>query len=118
MSSHGVRGLDDRSREAVAELQRSIARVYPAATFAVERAPDDPHSIHLTATVDVDDPDEVGDLVIDRVVAMQAEEGIPIHVIPVRPPERVRAELQAQQGGGADRPSLTIPLSALSTGAE
>jgi hypothetical protein len=57
---------------------------------------DDPASIHLITTVDVDDPDEVGDLVIDRVVELQVEERIPLHVIPVRPVERVLAELKKQ----------------------
>jgi len=59
---------------------------------------DAPRSIHLLTTVDVADPDEVGDLVIDRVVVLQADEQLPIHVIPLRTPERVAAVLQARQG--------------------
>lgn len=102
--------ISERARGAIAELQYTIASQYPDATFELARAPDDPQSIHLIATVDVDDPDEVGDLVIDRVVEMQAEEGIPIHVIPMRPLERVRASLQAQQASRTARPPRTIPL--------
>ena len=101
---------NDRAQAASVELQRIIAERYPEATFELAQAPDDPHSIHLIATVDVDDPDEVGDLVIDRVVEMQAEEGIPIHVIPIRPPARVRAAAEAQQANTAARQRRTIPL--------
>ena len=32
---------------------------------------------------DVEDLDEVGDLVVERVVTLQVDEGIPIHVIPL-----------------------------------
>jgi hypothetical protein len=110
MSFEGMLVLDERSQAASVELRRIIAERYPDATFELAPAPDDPHSIHLIATVDVDDPDEVGDLVIDRVVEMQAEEGIPIHVIPIRPPERVRAATEAQQASTSTRQPRTIPL--------
>jgi hypothetical protein len=82
-----MKELDERVRQAVAELRATILERYPAATFVLTRSPDDPRSIHLEAIADVDDPDEVGDLVIDRVVEMQAEEGISIHVIPLQTPE-------------------------------
>jgi hypothetical protein len=98
-----MKELDERVRQAVAELRATILVRYPAATFVLTRSPDDPRSIHLEAIADVDDPDEVGDLVIDRVVEMQAEEGIPIHVIPLQTPERVAAALQSQATRGAPR---------------
>jgi hypothetical protein len=34
--------------------------------------------------VDVDDPDEVVDLVIERVLSLTIDEGVPVHVPPVR----------------------------------
>ncbi len=74
--------LDARTQRALTELQTTIADQYPTATFEVSRAADDPHIIHLITTVDVDDPDEMGDLVIDRVVELVAEVGIPVYVIP------------------------------------
>jgi len=40
------------------------------------------------ATVDVDDPDEVVDLVIDRMLALQIDVGLSVHLIPIRTPER------------------------------
>ena len=90
--------LDARTRQAVDELQATIRRHYPTANFEVVRGVDDPRSIHLLTIVDVADPDEVGDLVIDRVVALQADEQLPIHVIPLRTPGRVAASRQIQQG--------------------
>jgi hypothetical protein len=47
-------------------------------------------------TVDVDDADAVLDIVIDRVMELQIEEGLPVHVIPLRTPERVAALRRAQ----------------------
>src|SRR5258708_28663491 len=90
--------VDERTQSAVQELEETIRRHYPTATFELSRAADNPEGIHLIATVDVDDPDEVGDLVIDRVVEMQVEEQIPLHVIPVRPLSRVLTELKEPSG--------------------
>src|SRR5688572_11934300 len=88
--------LDDRMRAAVAELRGLIQQQYPTATFGLSRGPDDPTAIHLRATVDVDDPDDVVDLIIDRMMALQIEEDLPIFVIPVRTPERVEALRRVQ----------------------
>src|SRR5436305_349516 len=82
-------------QQALDELQRMILQHYPDATFAVSRGEDDPKSIHLNATVDVEDTDEVLDVVIDRVLDLQVEEGLPIHVIPLRPIGRVLEELKS-----------------------
>lgn len=92
--SFGIADLDERTRQAIQELRGIIAARYPTTTFELAHAADDSHSIHLLAIADVDDPDEVGDLVVDRVVAFQVDEGIPLHVIPLRTPERVRAALE------------------------
>ena len=70
--------------DAIWELQYLIARHYPQATFVVAPGEDDTQAIHLWVTVDIDDPDEVTDLVIDRVLAFQIDDGLPVHVIPVR----------------------------------
>lgn len=101
--------LDERTQRAVDELRGIITQKYPTASFELSRAADDPESIHLTTIVDVDDPDEVGDLVIDREVELQVEEGIPLHVIPIRTPERVLAELRAQ-ASQTQLPRRRVPL--------
>jgi hypothetical protein len=110
MSKEQPLELDDRTQQAIAELQQTISDRYPTAQFAISRAPDDADIIHLITTVDVDDPDEVGDLVIDRVAQLVAEERIPIHVIPIRTPQRVIGEIEAERASGQARRRRTIPL--------
>ena len=78
-------------------MQNLVQQRYPAATFAVGRGEDNPDAVHVTATVDVDDPDEVVDLVIDRMLALQLDEGLPVYLIPIRTPERVAALLREQR---------------------
>jgi hypothetical protein len=97
--------LDQRTRRALTELQDTIIERYPATTFEVSQGADDPSSIHLIAIVDAYDPDEVGELVLDRVIDLQVDDGIPIHVIPIRTPERVAADLRSRErlGRGARR---------------
>jgi hypothetical protein len=90
MNEH-TQELSPRMQQALAELQGIIAQHYPTATFAVHRGEDDPEAVHLTTTVDLDDPDEVLDVVIARVLELQGAEQLPVYLIPVRTPERVAA---------------------------
>ena len=92
--------LTERMQEAVSELQATIVRRYPSATFSLAHPEDEPSSVELTAVVDVDDPDEVLDAVIDRVIDLQVDEQLPIHVVPIRAPERVAADLRYQRRTG------------------
>lgn len=105
-----VAELDERTRQAIQELQDAIATHYPTTTFELARSPDDPASIHLLAVTDVDDPDEVGDLVVERVVTLQVDEGILLHVIPLRTPERVQAALTAERRGVSQRLARAVRL--------
>ena len=86
---------DSRIQAAVAELQDLIRARYPEATFSVGYG-EDPDGVYVRTTVDVDDRNDVVDLFIDRLVSMQVDEGLPVYVIPVRPPERVAAMLRAR----------------------
>lgn len=97
---------DDRLAEALDELQSIIVTHYPTATFEVGSSPDDAASVHLRAIADVDDADEVLDLVIDHVLELQVDEGLPIHVIPVRTPERIVRSQQLKR-----RPSQALTVS-------
>lgn len=83
---------DPRVAQALAELEQTIRERYPNARFAVSYGADEPENVHLLTTVDLVDPDEVVDLVLDRLVDLQVEEGIPVYVIPVRTPERILAD--------------------------
>lgn len=73
-----------RVKEAAEELKTLIRARYPDAEFTLVRSADDRRSWNLWTRVNVDDPDEVGDLVVDREIDMLVEEHIPIHVIPTR----------------------------------
>ena len=93
MSAERPENLDPRVQTAVDEIRGVIAERYPSARFEVTRDVDEPENIDLVTTVDLDDPDEVLDLVIDRLVDLQVEQRIPVHVVPIRTPERILAEL-------------------------
>lgn len=67
---------------------------YPDATFEVAPGEDNPEGVHLIATVDVEDTDQVLDLVMDRVLELQIEAGLPVHVIPEQPLTRVLDEMR------------------------
>jgi hypothetical protein len=97
MSKEYPLGLEARMQQAIAELESAILQRYPGARFEVSVAADDPRQIHLNAVVDLDDPDEVGDLVLDRLLQLQVDEGIPLHVIPLRTPERIEAAAAAER---------------------
>ena len=105
--------LDERTQHAVSELESAIKQRYPNASFTLSPATDNPSGIHLITTVDVDDTDEVLDAVIDRVVDLQVEEGIPLHVIPVRTPDRITAGKQQRTGRRRLRPLLLSKLGLL-----
>lgn len=94
MTAESLAGLDPRRQQAVEELTEMNRLRYPTASFVVGAGQDDPQAIHIVATVDVDDPDEVTDLVIERELALQIDEGIPVYVIPVQTPERAHATMR------------------------
>ena len=106
---HHQMHTDGRIEAAVAELQAMIGQRYPNTTFSLSHPEDEPTSVELTAVVDVDDPDEVLDLVIDRVVQLQVDEQLPIHVVPIRTPARVAAYLAERRQPG-HRPRRSLPL--------
>lgn len=109
MTREQEENLDPRVRSVLTELRGAISECYPDATFEVLRDQEEPENIDLLTTVDLEDPDEVLDLVIDRLVDLQVDERIPVHVIPIRTPERILAELRT-------RPSLRRRLAKISHG--
>jgi hypothetical protein len=99
--------LDVPRQQAVADLSLLIRARYPTVALSVGPAPDEPGTTHITAVVDLDDPDELTDLTIERELAYQLEEGIPVYVIPRRTPERTDA-LRTRLATRRHRP-LTLP---------
>lgn len=71
----------ERVREAAEELKTLIRARYPDAEFRLVRDPNQQRSWFLRTMVDVDDPEDVSRLVVDREVDMLAEEHIPLHVL-------------------------------------
>jgi hypothetical protein len=57
---------------------------------------DEPEAVLLVTTVDIDDPDDVTDLVIERMMEIQIDQGLPIFVVPVRHPARVMQMISAR----------------------
>lgn len=94
MSEQTESSRQARRRHAVEELTSLISRRYPTASFLIGPGEDDPTITHITAIIDIDDPDEVLDLVIDRELALQIDEGIPVYVIPIQPPDRSLAAMR------------------------
>ena len=99
--------LSPRMQAAVDELKRLVREHYPDATFRVVRSAEAPRIVHLWATVDVADIDEVLDVVIDRVTELQSEEHLPVHVIPVRPRERALEIMRQQEEARKKGPHQT-----------
>ena len=89
---------DPRIQAAIAEFKEMISAHFPGTTYKVSIG-DDPVGVYLDAIVDIDDPDEVMDLIIDRLVEVQiqGEEGLLFYVIPIRTLERVLASLEQEK---------------------
>ena len=111
MSAGSVR-VRGKMREAVDELKATISHKYPSATFSLTHPGDEPNSVQLEASVDVDDWDEVLDLVLDRVMDLQLNAGLPIHVLPRPTPER--SQLLREQQRRSNGPSAeTLKLAGI-----
>jgi len=55
---------------------QAVCRRAGGTRFAVSSGEDELENIHLLTTVDLADPDEVVDLVIERLAELQVDEGI------------------------------------------
>jgi len=82
-----------RVKSAAEELKATISTRYPEARFKLGRAAYQPVGWDLEVSVDVEDPEDVTSMVIDRVVDMLAEEHIPIHVRVCQDRERIHRHL-------------------------
>jgi hypothetical protein len=98
--------LSPRMKSAIDELKGMLLDRYPEATFEVERDPEESDGVDLVVTVDVEDIGDVLGVVIHRLVDMQVEEDLPIHVSPVQPLERVLELMRRPRG----LPSMDIDL--------
>jgi hypothetical protein len=106
MKSENHVHLTPRMQEAIQELKRLITAHFAQATFIVEEG-FDPEGVYLVTSVDIADTDEVIAVVGDRLVEMQVDEGLPVYVTPLRPIERVVAELRNRETA---TPPASLPL--------
>jgi hypothetical protein len=93
-------------QEAVEELKRLITERFLEAAFVVEEG-FDPEGIYLVTTVDIADTDDVIAVVGDRLVELQVDEGLSLYVTPLRPVDRVIAELRNRETA---TPPASLPL--------
>ena len=87
MPAEDYDALTPRLQRAVDELQHLIRRVDSMATFQVVPG-DDPTGTYVIATVDVEDTECVMDAYMERLLALQIDEGLPVYVVPLRSPTR------------------------------
>ena len=99
--------LTPAMEKAINELKGAISKRFPQASFVVEEG-FDPKGIYLVTTVDIADTDEVIDVVGARLVELQVDEGLPIYVTPLRPIQRVVAELREREHATSPSP-LPLP---------
>lgn len=96
MSVAPVTAGDKRTDDAVRELAALISARYPATTFKVGPG-EDPPGTYVLASVDVPDDEDVLDLMVDRLLEMQVDEGLPVYVIPLSTPERTAKIMRARR---------------------
>ena len=106
MKSENHVHLTPRMQEAIQELKRLITARFAQATFVVEEG-FDPEGVYLVTSVDIVDTDEVIAVVGERLVEMQVDEGLPLYVTPLRPLDRVIAELRNRETA---TPPASLPL--------
>jgi len=71
---------EPRIKAAISELKAMITKQWPDTTFEVTHDYD-PEGIYLIANAPVEDTWDVRDIIGERYVEMQVEEGLPIYVL-------------------------------------
>jgi len=74
---------DPRVLRALDDFKQAILERYPGAAFQVSYG-GEPEGVYLEPIVDVDDMFEVLDVIMDRMLEVQIEEGLPVYVVPLR----------------------------------
>lgn len=96
MIDDSVTADDPRVQAAFAEMQALIRAHHPRTTFRIRPVGDMP-GLWMIATVDLEDPDDIIDLFIDRLLEIQITEGLPIHVLPEQTTERYAETRRKEQ---------------------
>jgi hypothetical protein len=86
--------MDPRLSEASTELETLIRKAYPDASFS-RLWLDDPEGMHLRVVAGANDPEDVFNLVCDRLLHFQIEEELPLYLVPLRPVGEVLKQLHS-----------------------
>jgi hypothetical protein len=86
---------DLRVCAALVELTAIIAKRYPSAQFEVLQG-SDPLGIYLRPIVSADEAEDVLELVMDRLLDLQVEDGLPLYVFPIWTQECELSRTQTQ----------------------
>ena len=92
--------LDPKVHAALEELAGIISQHYSDASFRVTRGEDDPSIVQLVTVADLEDTDPVLDVVMQRLLELQAED-LPVFVVTERPLERTIAMHDAARAATA-----------------
>ncbi len=84
MTIYDVREISPQEQNARDDFERLIRARYPDATFDVSVG-GEPDGVYLTVTVDLDIAGEVIDHILDRLLEVQIDEGLPVYVVTARP---------------------------------
>lgn len=96
VAAHYDYGIDEPlMRDAIAEIQDLVRSTYPDAAFEVFPS-STVGGVYMRIIVDIDDPDDVTALIIDRVADLQINHELPLYPVTVRPTRRAVAELDTQ----------------------
>ena len=100
-------GIDEPPmRNAIAEIKALVRSKYPDAAFEVFPS-SNVGGVYMRIIVDIDDPDDVTALIIDRVADLQIEDELPLYPVTVRPTRRVIAESTAKDAVPPVKPEPT-----------
>jgi len=88
-----IDSMNERLQKAIAEIEAMITKAYPNAQFSPVWL-DDPEGMQVRVTVPVNDLEEVFNLVADRLLHFQIEEGLPLYLVPLRPAGQVLKQLE------------------------
>ncbi|HWV34825.1 MAG TPA: hypothetical protein VNZ55_04280 [Thermomicrobiales bacterium] len=82
-----------KMQASIEEIQSLIRTHDPSATFEILESPE-PEGVYMRAIVDADERWPVVDSFIDRLAEIQVDDELPLYVVVVRTPERMKAAFQ------------------------
>ncbi len=96
VATHYDYGINEPPMQhAIAEIEALVRSRYPDAAFEVFPS-SNVAGVYMRIIVDIDEPDDVTALIIDRVADMQIDDELPLYPVTVRPSRRRYADPDAR----------------------